>query len=254
MPNRDMDDSCRTLEEAVISGWPASETSDLDGWLLRASGGPTHRGNSIATLRAGSMPLDARIAAAERWYRERGQPSMVSLGPCAVPEHLDSELAARGYRMGGAASAFTAVAQHVSERATSSLQAEVTGEVTPAWLAISLHASRFATSQPSLFAVLDRLGSRCVYVLAHDGGEPVAACLGVSSDEWLGVYLMLTLPSHRRRRAGSALLRELARAAIARGHEQLYLLCERDNAAANALYAGVGFEHRYDYHYRVRDT
>jgi predicted GNAT family acetyltransferase len=78
--------------------------------------------------------------------------------------------------------------------------------------------------------------------------------LGVSAEEQLGVYLMLTLPTHRRRGAGSALLGELARAAIARGHEQLYLLCERDKGAANALYAGAGFEHRYDYHYRVHDT
>jgi GNAT superfamily N-acetyltransferase len=249
-----MDDSIRRLEEAVISGWPASETADLDGWLLRASGGPTHRGNSVSTLRAGTMPMDVRIAVAERWYRERAQPILVQLGPYAMPPDLDSELAARGYRIGGAASAFTASARQLSERAQSSLQAETTSEATKAWLAIAADGSRFATSPASLLGVLARLGSRCVYVLARDAGKPVAACLGVSSEEQSGVYLMLTLPSHRRRGAASALLGELARAAIARGHEQLYLLCERDNAPANALYASVGFEHRYDYHYRVHDT
>jgi hypothetical protein len=52
----------RELEEAVVDAWPAAETADLDGWLLRASGGPSHRGNSVATLEAGSqLELDARI-------------------------------------------------------------------------------------------------------------------------------------------------------------------------------------------------
>jgi hypothetical protein len=41
-----MDDSTRRLEQAVVFAWPASETADVDGWLLRASGGPTNRGNS----------------------------------------------------------------------------------------------------------------------------------------------------------------------------------------------------------------
>jgi N-acetylglutamate synthase len=249
-----MDDLNRSLEETVISAWPAIETADLDGWLLRASGGPTHRGNSVSTLRAGSMPIHARLEAAEHWYRERQQPIIIQLGPCALPDQLDRELSARGYRIGGSASTFTASARQVSERATSPLDSEVTDRATDPWLAISMHGSRFAASQESLFGVLARLGPRCVYVLARDAGEPVAACLGVSSEEYLGVYLMLTLPSHRRRRAASALLRELARAANVRGHRQLYLLCERDNVAANSLYAGAGFEHRYDYHYRVRDT
>ena len=60
------------LERLVVDAWPAAETEELDGWLLRASGGPTHRGNSVATLAAGSaLSLDQRIARAEQWYRER---------------------------------------------------------------------------------------------------------------------------------------------------------------------------------------
>ena len=51
----------RELEQAVVDSWPAAETHELDGWLLRASGGPTHRGNSVATLCAGRKSLELRI-------------------------------------------------------------------------------------------------------------------------------------------------------------------------------------------------
>jgi hypothetical protein len=39
------------LEDMVVDAWPADEALNLRGWLLRRSGGPTHRGNSVATLR-----------------------------------------------------------------------------------------------------------------------------------------------------------------------------------------------------------
>src|SRR5687767_4189672 len=69
---RAMHQVLRELETMVVDAWPAAETLERDGWLLRASGGPTHRGNSVATLDAtGVIGLDARIDDAEAWYRER---------------------------------------------------------------------------------------------------------------------------------------------------------------------------------------
>jgi hypothetical protein len=35
----------RELEEIVVDAWPAAEAAEQAGWLLRTSGGPTHRGN-----------------------------------------------------------------------------------------------------------------------------------------------------------------------------------------------------------------
>src|SRR5689334_11299148 len=87
------------LEQLVVDAWPADETFELDGWLLRKSGGPTNRGNSVSTLRVkGRLPLDARIEQTEAWYRARNRAISFQLGPCAAPRELDAALAARGYR------------------------------------------------------------------------------------------------------------------------------------------------------------
>jgi N-acetylglutamate synthase len=243
----------RTIERSVVADWPAAETEDLDGWLLRASGGPTHRGNSVCTLLAGDLPLAARIDATEAWYRGRGQPVIIQLGPCARPHGLDAELERRGYRMRGSASALVARTAEVLGKPSAALRVELSAKPSDAWLAISVGSSRFSDNQHSLLQVLERLGSRAFYVLAFEDERPIGACLGVASEATVGVYSMLTLPQHRRRGAGAALLRGLALGARERGLDELYLLVERSNVAACALYEGAGFTHLYDYHYRGRD-
>jgi len=106
-----MKQQLRELEEAIVDAWPASETEELDGWLLRASGGPTRRANSVATLEVGTaLPVEARIERAEAWYRQRGLPALFQLGPCVAPGDLEHVLVARSYRKEGGAVAALAAA------------------------------------------------------------------------------------------------------------------------------------------------
>ena len=61
---------------------------------------------------------------------------------------------------------------------------------------------------------------------------------------------MHALPEQRRRGVARALLAALAGWASAQGAQRLYLQVERDNEPARRLYAGLGFEEAYRYHYR----
>jgi len=242
------------LEEAVVDAWPAAECEELDGWLLRASGGPTHRGNSVSTLQAGSaLTLLARIEQAEAFYQARSRLAMFQVGPCAAPTGLDQALEERGYRIEGEAVAALAASGDVLERLPrSGFETSVSTRATEAWLDIARGVSRFADSYDSLLGFLSRLGTRCRFVTARDAhGRTVATCLGISSEGRLGVYAMLTVPEARRKGAGAALLRALAEAALADRMDALYLLVESGNTAARALYARAGFNDVYRYHYRV---
>jgi len=196
----------------VVAAWPAAETANLDGWLLRASGGPTHRGNSVATLTAGSaLSLGARIEGAEAWYRERDRAPMIQVGPCAAPLGLDDALAARGYGKHGEARMALAPAAVVSQQTPSALAVSV--ELTPseAYLEVAARSSRFAATHDIFLGFLARLGARCRFVTAYDEeGRAVATCLGIASERRLGVYAMLTLPASRRRGAARAVLHALA--------------------------------------------
>jgi N-acetylglutamate synthase len=253
-----MDPLLHELETIVVEAWPAAETAELDGWLLRASGGPTHRGNSIATLAAtGAAALEQRIERAERWYDERGQRPMFQLGPCAAPAGLDVSLATRGYVIeGGALCASAPVSQVLASSAPRGPAWELAASVLSApsvdWLQVNATASRFAGSLEGFLGFITRLGPRCRFVSVHTAaGEPAAVALGIVSGHWLGVYAMLTAPAQRRRGAGRAALHALARSAAEHGQSALYLLVESGNAPARGLYAGCGFRDAYAYHYRA---
>lgn len=243
------------LEKTVVDAWPAGATREEEGWLLRASGGPTHRGNSVATLGSeGSTRLEARIERAEAWYRDRGRVAMFQVGPCAAPAGLDAALEARGYVLDGEAVFSAALASAVVARGGAldpSLTARIEQAPGDTWLELTARSSRFAATHDVFLGFLARLGARCRYVTVFVEGEAAAVCLGIASERRLGVYAMLTLPSHRRRGAARAALAALAQSALDDGIRQLYLLVERENTAARGLYARSGFGDVYNYHYRV---
>jgi ribosomal protein S18 acetylase RimI-like enzyme len=189
-----MDKLLHELETVVVDAWPAAETLERDGWLLRASGGPTHRGNSVATLDAtGVIGLDARIDDAEAWYRERARPALFQVGPCAAPSGLDAALAARGYVIEGAARFAAAPAKDVIARtagtaatartakaspgasAVTTLRAFVEPRPSSVWLDINRTTSRFAAQVDSFLGFIARLGERCRFVTVHaqhEGHDP----------------------------------------------------------------------------------
>jgi N-acetylglutamate synthase len=240
------------LERQVVDAWPAGEAEELDGWLLRASGGPTHRGNSVATLAAGSaLDLDERLARTEAWYRSRERAAMIQLGPTAVPAELDATLERRGYRRHGDSVAALATTQNVRDNTKSLLRTSVDAQPSAEWLGIVEGSSRHASTKQVFRGFLTRLGARCRYVTAWVAEQPAAIGLGIVSPGRLGIYAMHTTPELRRRGAARAALHALAASALTDGHAELYLLVDVQNTGARALYAHAGFRDLYHYHYRI---
>jgi N-acetylglutamate synthase len=240
------------LEDAVVDAWPPAEYEELDGWGLRASGGPTRRGNSVATLGAGNMPLAERIARAEAFYRERELPPIFQVGPSASPAGLDAELAARGYQVTGESLAAVADPSEVLARISRSYETSLATTPSDAWLDMAGRSSRFRDAYTVFTETLARLGTRCRFVSVRDARGAVAGtCLGIASEDRLGIYSMLVAPTARRKGMGKAMLRALAECALSERMRELYLLVELDNSAARALYAQTGFSDVFRYHYRA---
>lgn len=256
MDSRTSRQRLRELEELVVDAWPAADTEELDGWLLRQSGGPTRRGNSISTLDfTGVAPVEQRIAEAEAWYQARGQAPVFQLGPCVQPKELDALLAARGYEKSGATAYASAETDTVLARTHTALTTRVSSKLEPAWLALCTRASRFAADLAGFQGFLKRLGTRCRFACSFDAdGSVLACCLGIASEDRLGIYAMLSAPEARGRGAARALLHALAQSAQAEAMRELYLLVELDNEPARALYRSAGFADVYEYWYRARTS
>lgn len=88
-------------EEACRNAWPCPREVHLGGWLLRASGGPTRRTNSLNPLRGPRLAPGPALAACEAAFAELGQPAIVRVPSLA--DELDPLLERRGYRLEGRA-------------------------------------------------------------------------------------------------------------------------------------------------------
>jgi ribosomal protein S18 acetylase RimI-like enzyme len=241
------------FEELIVDAWPAAETLDLDGWLLRHSGGPSHRGNSVATLEAGrELELEERIARAEGFYRAHARPALFQIGPCVQPKELDATLAARGYAISGEALTMVAAPNELACASVAAFDVQIARKRSPDWSQIALHESRFADATETLLGALQRLGSRVRYVTAYEAGLPLATCYVIASEDRLGIYGMLTLSEARRRGLARALLCAIGASAQREQLRELYLLVETANAPALQLYGQCGFRELYKYHYREK--
>ena len=89
----------RATEHAAALAWPGTEQQRMNGWLLRAADGHTHRANSAVPL---GIEADASaVPAIIEWYSQRrltpwlAVPDRLLSVPKSVPTHLDTVVMVR---------------------------------------------------------------------------------------------------------------------------------------------------------------
>lgn len=247
------------LETLAANAWPAAEIADLAGWRLRYAAGVTRRANSVWPNGAtGEMHVAEKLAAVEAFYQARKLPARYQISPAAQPADLDDYLAAQGY----VADAHTAVqttlittilAKTPPLRQHPEFVIEVSEEFDEGWFAAY---GAFAEEDAAGFAtrreIIQRIPVPSGFASLHIDNQPAAVGLGVVEAGWLGIFCMGTAPVFRRRGAARAILRTLAIWAQMQGAEAAYLQVMDRNAAARPLYANIGFQTLYHYHYREK--
>jgi GNAT superfamily N-acetyltransferase len=241
------------IERVAFEAWPAAEVRALGGWRLRFNHGVTNRGSSVWPGPGPcETPLEERFAEVERFYAERSAAACYQVSPAADPPALDARLAARGYEAFSPVSVEVAAVGEVLARATPlEVDAACSDTLPEEWFDVSGRRGRFREDAVAVYrTLLERLHGRAGFALARAGGQVAAVGLAVAAPPWVGVFSMLTLESYRRQRLAEAVLAAIARWALERGAERMYLQVEVENQPARSLYARVGFRPRYEYHYR----
>ena len=242
-----------TLDAAAAAATPATETVDLDGWLLRRTEGlGSKRPNSVwPRADGGGLALEAKLQAVERFYRDRELPVRYQVSPATAPGDLAEVLVGRGYaRRSPTRVQFCAIDELADAPPAPGLAAAVQAAPGAGWWAtwreaLDLDPARLGP----VAAMLGRVVGELAAVTVSLSGEPAAVGLGVRHGEWLGIFNMATAPVHRRRGAGRAVLVALGRWGQEHGTRSAYLQVDGDNEAGLALYRSVGFAAAYDYGY-----
>lgn len=245
-----------------VATWRPIEEVDVDGWRAGFSGGFTRRANSV--LPAGRpTDVDAAVERVEAAYRSRGLPPRFRVCAASRPEVLDERLAARGYRAVATTQVLVraleaADARSAGDPATPPTPARelpfttilVADEPDDAWLSgwLDVKAAGGGVDRGLARAVVS--GSRSAYLTAVDPAGVVGVVRAARADGWVGLSCLMVAPRARRRGVGRALTVAALDDAAAGGVRWAFLQVEDANAAARALYEGMGFRHAETYRYR----
>ena len=246
------EDRAWAVEEACRNARPSPLEIGLGGWILRASGGPTRRTNSLNPLRGWRDDPARIIAEAESLYRSLGRPLIVRV-PDLVPE-MDAVLDGLGYRSEGEACTLFA-ALPPEDRAVPD-DVILTDAPDAAWL--EAHAAcEGVVSEAALQAYRDSLACLILprmFARRIEADRTVAVAYGVLHRGILVFESVATHPAHRRAGHARGLIATLMAWARREGATGACLQVIAGNAPARALYGGLGFSRNlYDYRYRRRD-
>jgi N-acetylglutamate synthase len=235
------------LEDVCERAWPPRERVELEGAVLRFTHGFTRRANSARVDGGGSDP-EGLIERAEREYRSRGLRPGFRLTPLSPPA-FERLLGERGYVVD--TEAVVMVADELPQA-----PAEATGEdivlepgLGEEWLRVFQAVERHwpAEQDPGARWVLGSGAAPRRFALARVAGEPAATGYARLEDDWLYIACVGTFPGHRRRGLARAVSERLFGWGAANGAHRAILQVETKNAAAQGLYAQLGFRPRYVY-------
>jgi GNAT superfamily N-acetyltransferase len=236
----------RALEEAAARAWPPHETSALNGWTLRFSGGGSQRANSVLTLHWHGGDLDAAIDSAEAAYRARGLKPIFQIVDVSVPAQLDDRLSARGY---ASVDRTLLMTKSVARPMASPHVVTRHPIAPPEWLDIYLSVLT-PDRRAAAPAILAALPDPKAFFVARREGTAFAVGLAMAEPPWCGVECMATDAAARKAGGARAVMAALETWAAEQGATTLWLQVLEGNAPARALYDSLGFTAVGAYWYR----
>ncbi len=246
-----LDDLWRT-EEAFFNAWPAERNLLLGGFLLRSSGGPSRRVNSLNPLRGAAPDPRPILPEARRILAALGRP-VIFRAPSMTPD-LDAALDALGAAAPEARTLTLAAGLGALPRSAPCEDQGVSLARRPgrAWRAA--RAAVVGGAPAARIAVERTLGliaAPARFATARIEDRPAAVAVGVLSHGLLLIEAVATAPEARRRGLGRAVTLALMRWGAAEGAKDACLQVLADNGAALRLYRQIGFARDlYAYHYR----
>lgn len=241
------------IELKTLNAWPALTQMAHDGWLLRLSRGYTKRSNSVQPLwTAPGADLRRMVGYCEDVYHRAGLQTIFKITPLSLASGLDDRLDDYGYRLTDRSQVLVRGLETTME-APMSDDIDATIGLTDEWLAAASAWQQLKPEQAAIAsAMLADSPLRRRFFVLRTGGIPVAVGLGVIDDGYLGLYDIATSPEYRNRGFGERLLKHILRWGQSCGAHTSYLQVAYGNAAAQRLYAKLGYRELYEYWYRVR--
>jgi GNAT superfamily N-acetyltransferase len=241
------------LEYLASRCWPAREIERYRGWIIHWNDGITWRANSVLPIEPiGDIELEEAIEYIISFYDERKTPAAFKITEASEPEDLDDTLADMGFEKRMVTHVQTVL---IDELSCVYLKVPVDiVKVTDDSIKTLMFESRF--DNPTIEArrgIIKRVeGEKGIARVLIDG-RIAGVGLGVVQDDWLGLFLIRTLPEYQRRGVAWSVSCALGMWGEDLGAKKAFLQVEAKNGPALTLYESMRFETMYTYWYRILD-
>jgi ribosomal protein S18 acetylase RimI-like enzyme len=241
----------RRFEEISNNAWPALQTIQYDGWILRFANGVTKRANSVNLLYPSTLNPEEKINFCETIYFSRHIPSCFKITSIADPDDIDQRLAKRGYDIHSTISLQVLDISGISRDPLSDIRIET--DLNPHWIDDFIRMNDFDRRRKSTYtSIIEQIHApKCLISLARDN-ETIGVGLGVAEGRFIGLFDIVVDKAYRNTGLGYHIVENLLRWGRKNSADTAYLQVLSDNIPAIRLYEKMGFREKYQYWYRIK--
>ncbi len=239
----------RRFEAAGFRAWPAASVHYDGAWALRLTpGSDAKRLNSVNPLDPrDTADMEARLERAAERFAEAGKPLLLRISPLA-PEALSEHLDRKGWERFGETMVFRlGLAENVVDDALDQIPLK---DVRRFVAATATVRGRPRSSTQGLASLLESIEAEAGLFVLEQGRRPISTAVCVHDGELAGLFEIATAEAERGKGFGRRIVLSALKWARLRGAQVAWLQVEADNDWALKLYARLGFEELYRYHYR----
>jgi len=240
--------SVEAFERAGLEAWPGIDVKWDGSWVRRAAGGYTKRANSTQCLDPeDGEDADLRVISASSWMVIRGIKPVFRITPLSNID-LNEALDEANWQTIEASHLF-AMELGIHEP---DAEARLLPVLDPAFVSAQQHLQDYSDATVlQLRNLLAALVVPATGVVVYRDGAPVASGVMAVSNGVVITGNVVTDATRRRQGLAAAMMRSGLAWAKGKGATVAALNVAADNAGAQALYAGLGYAHQYDYAYRI---
>lgn len=241
----------RQFEEISNNAWPALQTIQYDGWLLRFANGVTKRSNSVSMFYPSHLKPAEKISICEKLYRSRNITPCFKITSESQPSGMDELLDASGYYLHSHISFQTLDLSGRSLLTDPEIVLET--RIRENWIDDFIRMNGFnPTHKTTYLSIMHQVLTPYVLVSVHREGDVAGVGLGVVDESHIGIFDIVVDPRHRGRGLGRKIVEAILCWGVELGARTAYLQVLADNTPAINLYQKMGFQESYLYWYRMK--
>ncbi len=248
------------FEEISNNAWPALQTIQYDGWLIRLGNGVTKRSNSVTMLYPSTLDPSVKVDYCEKVYLSQGITPCFKVTEISTPGGIDGILEEKGYFIHSEISfqcldisGCSVVKETASQPIVDAFEIRTGSQCGEDWIDEFIRMNGFDKSREPVYRDIMKqmITPKCIVSVLH-GEKTVAVGLGVLEEQYVGLFDIVVDPEYRRKDLGRLVVDQILGWGRSQGAETAYLQVLCENQPAISLYQNMGFREAYRYWYRMK--